>query len=144
MRRYAKLSTLELSHFQEILNFFFDKCDKVNIYFPNTVKHALTEEVISFKNKFLAATHILEPSDELSLLEDSLEEKEGFSMIIASLTPEVKALLLDMKPQLHLSLGLIAGDKVVFYLGDDDECVIEANEGSEILTSSLFEGFQTI
>lgn len=144
MRRYTKLSTLELSHFKEILNFFFDRCDKVNIYFPNAIKGSLSTEITTFKNKFLAATHIIENSDELANLEETLEEKEGFSMIIASLTPEVKTLLLEMKPQLHLSLGLISGDKVLFYLGDEDECVIEANEHSEIFTSPLFESFQII
>lgn len=144
MRRYTKLSTLELSHFKEILNFFFDRCDKVNIYFPNAINGNLSAEITTFKNKFLAATHIIETSDELGSLEETLEEKEGFSMIIASLTPEVKALLLEMKPQLHLSLGLISGDKVLFYLGDEDECVIEANENSEIFTSTLFESFQII
>lgn len=144
MRRYAKLSTLDIAHFQQILKFFFDRCDKVNIYFPNATQGALSEEVISFKNKFLAATHIIEESEELAGLEEALEEKEGFSMVIASLTSEVKDLLLEMKPQLHLSLGLISGDKVLFYLGDEDECVIEANENSEIFTSELFESFQII
>lgn len=144
MRRYTKLSTLELSQFKQILNFFFDRCDKVNIYFPNAIKGALSEEITTFKNKFLAATHIIEASDELGSLEETLEEKEGFSMVIASLTDEVKALLLEMKPQLHLSLGLISGEKVLFYLGDEDECVIEANENSEIFKSPLFESFQII
>lgn len=144
MRRYAKLSTLDLTHFQEILKFFFDICDKVNIYFPNATQGALSQEVTSFKNKFLAATHIIEASEELASLEEALEEKEGFSMVIASLTPEVKELLLEMKPQLHLSLGLISGEKVLFYLGDEDECVVEANEGSEVFTSKLFESFQVI
>lgn len=144
MRRYTKLSTLELSHFKEILNFFFDRCDKVNIYFPNTTKGTLSEEITTFKNKFLAATHIIEASDELGNLEETLAEKEGFSMIIASLTDEVKVLLLEMKPQLHLSLGLISGEKVLFYLGDEDECVIEANENSEIFKSNLFDSFQII
>lgn len=140
MRRYAKLSTLELSHFQKILNFFFDKCDKVNIYFPN----ASSDEIITFKGKFLAATHIIEESEELGSLEETLEEKEGFSMIIASLTQEVKELLHQMKPQRHLSLGLIAGEKVLFYLGDEGECVVEADENSEVFESNLFESFQII
>lgn len=144
MRRYAKLSSLDLTHFQEILKFFFDRCDKVNIYFPNTTSGALSQDITAFKNKFLAATHIIEESEELANLEESLEEKEGFSMVIASLTPAVKDLLLEMKPQLHLSLGLISGEKVLFYLGDEDECVVEANENSEVFTSNLFESFQVI
>ena len=142
MRRYAKLSTFDLTYFQEILKFFFDRCDKVNIYFPNS--DVVSEEIYVFKTKFLAATHIIEESEELANLEEALEEKEGFSMIIASLTPEVKELLLQMKPQLHLSLGLISGEKVLFYIGDEDECVVEASENSEIFKSQLFEAFQVI
>ena len=142
MRRYAKLSTIELSHLQDIFNYFFDRCDKVNIYFPNTTDE--TSEVTTFKNRFLAATHIIENADELGSLEETLEEKEGFSMIIASLTEEVKELLLGMKTNLHLNLGLIQGDKVLFYIGDEDECVIEADEDSDIFASSLFDSFKTI
>ena len=144
MRRYAKLSTLNLTHFQEILQFFFHRCDKVNIYFPNDIKGSTEQDIIEFKNKFLAATHIIEQTDELGNLEETLEEKDGFSMVIASLTDDVKALLLDMKQNLRLSLGLISGDKVLFYIGDEDECVIEANEDSEIFKSPLFENFQVI
>ena len=144
MRRYAKLPTFDLTQFQEILKFFFDRCDKVNIYFPNSNSALLSEEVTTFKTKFLAATHIIEESEELSNLEESLEEKEGFSMVIASLTPQVKELLLKMKPELHLSLGLISGEKVLFYVGDEEECVIEANEDSKIFKSQLFEAFQVI
>lgn len=144
MRRYAKLSTIELSHLQDIFNYFFDRCDKVNIYFPNTTKGSLLTEITEFKTKFLAATHIIENAEELGTLEETLEEKEGFSMIIASLTAEVKELLLTMKPNLHLDLGLIQGDKVLFYIGDEDECVIEADEDSEIFESSLFDSFKTI
>lgn len=144
MRRYAKLSTFDLTHFQEILKFFFNMCDKVNIYFPNSNSDAISEEINIFKTKFLAATHIIEESEELANLEETLEEKEGFSMVIASLTPEVQELLLQMKLQLHLSLGLISGEKVLFYVGDEDECVVEASENSEIFKSKLFESFQVI
>lgn len=142
MRRYAKLSTIDTHLLSDILKFFFNRCDKVNIYFPNTISQE--SEVNTFKNEFLAATHIIENAEELASLEETLEEKEGFSMIIASLTDEVKALLLDMKSNLHLNLGLIEGDKVLFYIGDEDECVIEADEDSDIFTSSLFDSFKTI
>lgn len=141
MRRYAKLSALDTATLNEILQFFFNECDKVNIYFPN---ESNTSEVANFKNNFLAATHIVEDAEELSALEETLEEKEGFSMVIASLTEEVKALLLTMKPNLHLDLGLISGDKVLFYIGDEDECVIEAEEDSTLFNCSLFDAFKTI
>lgn len=144
MRRYAKLSTLDLSLFREILTYFFDKCDKINIYFPNKAEGHLSSELSTFKNKFLDATHLVNMDEDFADLEASLEEKEGFSMIIASLNDEVKALLLEMKPELHLNLGLISGDKVLFFMSDDEECVIEANEHSEIFKSSLFNNFKTI
>lgn len=142
MRRYAKLSALDHTTFSEILNFFFAKCDKVNIYFPNTTTN---EELTDFKNKFLAATHIVEDAEELSALEETLEEKEGFSMVIASLTEEIQPLLLNMSTNLHLDLGLIQGDKVLFYIGDEDECVIECDDDADLFKdSSLFDAFKTI
>ena len=144
MRRYAKLSSLDEKLFIDILKFFFDRCDKVNIYFPNVVKSAHLNDVNTFKTKFLAATHIIENPEELGNLEESLEEKDGFSMIIASLTEEVKELIIQMKPNLSLNLGLIEGDKVLFYIGDEDECVVEADEDSDIFKSSLFDTFKTI
>ena len=144
MRRYAKLSSIDEKLFIDILKFFFDKCDKVNIYFPNTTKNNQAEEITNFKTKFLATTHIIENPEELGNLEESLEEKDGFSMIIASLTEEVKELIIQMKPNLSLNLGLIQGDKVLFYLGDEDECVVEADEDSDIFKSPLFDTFKTI
>lgn len=144
MRRYATLSTIEPSLFKEILIFFFNQCDKVNIYFPNTIKGNKAEELATFKTNFLSATHIIENPEELGSLEETLEEKDGFSMIIASLTEEVKELILQMKPHLHLNMGLISGDKVLFYLGDEDECVVEADDDSAIFESNLFDSFKTI
>lgn len=144
MRRYAKLSSIDKKLFIDILKFFFDKCDKVNIYFPNTIKNAQAKEINTFKTNFLAATHIIENPEELGNLEESLEEKDGFSMIIASLTEEVKELIIQMKSNLSLNLGLIQGDKVLFYLGDEDECVVEADEDSDIFKSTLFDTFKTI
>ena len=144
MRRYAKLSSIDKKLFIDILKFFFDICDKVNIYFPNTTKNAQAKEINTFKTNFLAATHIIENPEELGNLEESLEEKDGFSMIIASLTEEVKELIIQMKSNLSLNLGLIQGDKVLFYLGDEDECVVEADEDSDIFKSTLFDTFKTI
>ncbi len=140
MRRYAKLSQIATADLNQILNYLFTICDKINIYFPNTC----STEVASFKSQFLSATHIVENQEELSSLEETLEEKEGFSMIIASLTDEVKELILTMKPNFHLDLGLIAGDKVLFYWGDEDECVLETEEGSDLFSDSLFDNFKQI
>ena len=143
MRRYAQLSSLDKELFNNILEFFFNKCDKVNIYFPNVISSEQSD-VISFKNNFLSATHIIENPEELGSLEDSLEEKEGFSMIIASLTSEVKSLLLQFDCSFSLNLGLIDGEKVLFYIGDEGECVVEAEDNSDVFASNLFDTFKTI
>ena len=143
MRRYAQLSSLDKELFNNILELFFNKCDKVNIYFPNVLSSSQSN-VTTFKNNFLSATHIIENPEELGSLEDSLEEKEGFSMIIASLTPEVQNLLLQFDSNFSLNLGLIDGEKVLFYIGDEGECVVEAEDDSDIFTSTLFDTFKTI
>ncbi len=143
MRRYAQLSLLDKELFKTILEFFFDKCDKVNIYFPNDLS-STQEKLALFKHNFLGATHIIENPEELGSLEESLEEKDGFSMIIASLTSEVKELLLQFDCGFALNLGLIDGDKVLFYIGDEGECVIEAEDDSDIFKTNLFDGFKTI
>ena len=143
MRRYAQLSSLDKELFNNILEFFFNKCDKVNIYFPNVLSSEQSN-VTTFKNDFLSATHIIENPEELGSLEDSLEEKEGFSMIIASLTSDVKNLLLQFDCSFSLNLGLIDGEKVLFYIGDEGECVVEAEDDSDIFASNLFDTFKTI
>ena len=140
MRRYTNPSALTSEHLTEIFKYLFDICDKVNIYFP----HTASLEVLTFKNKFLEATHITLNDDERSSLEESLEEKEGYSMIIASLTNGVKELILSMPLSLHLNLGLIHGDKVLFYRDAEGECVIEDVEDSNIFSSSLFDIFTRI
>lgn len=144
MRRYAKLSSLSHEQFKEILRFFYGECDKVNIYFPNTIHEKSNDDIVAFKKAFLAATHIIENPEELGSLEETLEEKIGFTMVIASLTEEVKSLILELKASFHLNLGLISGDKVLFYIGDEGECVVEAEEDSTIFNSPLLESFQII
>ena len=144
MRRYAKLSSLDPKLLKDIFNYFFNRCDKVNIYFPNTVQNQDYPHITEFKKAFLAATHIIEDVEELSALEETLEEKEGFSMVIASLTEEVKMLISNMPSSLHLDLGLIAGEKVLCYISSENECVIEADKDSDIFTSPLFNDFKII
>lgn len=143
MRRYAKLSSIDCELLKNIFSFFFNHCDKINIYFPDAADNA-SDEITTFKNNFLAATHIIENEEELASLEDALEEKDGFSMVIASLTPEVKELLLNMDLDLHLSLGLIQDDQVLLYLSEDSECVIEGDESSDMFNSPLFANFKAI
>lgn len=141
MRQYCKLSDLSSETLKEIFAYFFNRCNKVNIYFPNEA----SEDIVNFKNKFLKAMHIIEMPEELSSIEEPLKEKEGYLMVIASLTEEIKAFILNLDLNFRLSLGLITKDnKVLFYIGDEDECIIEDNEDSSLFSSSLFSGFKPI
>jgi hypothetical protein len=134
------LSNISSNTLKDIYTYLFNSCDKVNIYFPNEAP----SDIMNFQNTFLEAVHIAKSSDALFSSEDNLEEKEGYSMIIASLTDEVKNLILNIKPEFHLSLGLIANDKVLFYIGDEGECIIEDSEDSVIFSSPLFNSFKVI
>lgn len=140
MRRYCMLSNISSNDLKDIYTYLFNICDKVNIYFPNET----SLEIMNFKNTFLDAIHITKASDELLSAEDSWEEKEGYSMVIASLTDEVKNLIVNMNSDFHLSLGLITNDKVLFYIGDEGECILEDAEDSVIFSSPLFSTFKTI
>lgn len=135
MKLYANLSQLSTDTMHDITGYFFNICNKVNIYFPNDAN----AELVAFKDAFLAATSIGEFEDETS----ALEPKEGFTMVIASLSPQVKQLLEQIKSSYHLSFGLIQDDKVLLYLGDEGEVVVESDD--EVITSnSLFSHFQSI
>lgn len=140
MRQYCKLSHIPEKILKEIITYFFIRCDKVNIYFPNQS----SLELMKYKETFLKTIDIADLSDELLSLEDTPQEKEGYSMIIASLTEEVKHLILNMDSAFHLSLGLISGNRVLFYVGDEGECIIEDEEDSNMFSSPLFSTFKTI
>lgn len=135
MKLYANLSQLSANTMQDITGYFFDICNKVNIYFPNDAD----AELLSFKDAFLAATSIGEFEDEPS----ALEPKEGFTMVIASLSPKVNELINQVKSSYHLSFGLIQDDKVLLYVGDEGEVVVESDDES-ITSNSLFSSFQSI
>ncbi|WP_069998742.1 hypothetical protein [Cellulosilyticum sp. I15G10I2] len=140
MRKYCALSNIPSNTLKETFTYLFNICDKVNIYFPNEA----SLEIMNFKDTFLKAAHIANLSNELLSTEDALEEKEGYAMIIASLTDEIKELILNINAHFSLSLGLINGDKVIFYIGDAGECIIEDAEDSDIFSSPLFNTFKTI
>ncbi|MDF2594851.1 MAG: hypothetical protein K0R69_1192 [Clostridia bacterium] len=140
MRRYCKLSAIPLNNLKEIFEHLFTVCNKVNIYFPNIT----SPEISEYKITFLKAAHIDTVSEEALSTEDALEEKEGYSMVIASLSNEVKDLIYNMNTDFHLSLGLIAESKVLFYIGDEDECIIEDASDSTIFSSPLFDMFKPI
>lgn len=135
MKLYSDLSQISSEHMQDIVNYFFNICNKVNIYFPNEAD----SELVAFKDSFLTATCISELEDDTS----ALEPKEGFSMVIASLSPQVNDLLRHVKASYHLSFGLIQDDKVLLYVGDEGELVIET-EDDTLASHSLFTNFQQI
>lgn len=135
MKLYSDLSQISSEHMQDIVNYFFNICNKVNIYFPNDAN----DELVAFKDSFLTATCISELEDDTS----TLEPKEGFSMVIASLSPQVNDLLRHVKASYHLSFGLIQDDRVLLYVGDEGEVVIETEDNS-LASHSLFTNFKQI
>lgn len=136
MKLYADLSQVSTENMHDIMGYFFNICNKVNIYFPNDAD----DELISFKDAFLEATSIGELDEDES---SPLEPKEGFTMVIAALSPKVRDLLTQVKSSYHLSFGLIQDDKVLFFLGDEGEVVIESDDES-ITGHSLFLEFKAI
>lgn len=135
MKLYSTIASLPAKELETIIKYFSNACDKINIYFPNDC----SEELSKFKEAFLSAIDLQEMEDELS----TLEPKEGFTMIIASLSDEVCNLLLQVKVSYHLSFGLIKNDTVVLYAGDEGELVLEDTD-PELESNPLFGHFKVI
>lgn len=130
MQLYSNISNLSGDQFKGIIDYLSGRCEKVSIYFPNDAD----ADLLAFKNKFLQATDIFEGEDEVA----GLEPKEGFSMVIASISEPVKELLSEVKSSYHLSFGLIQGDQAVLYVGDEGEIVVDTEESLDL---SHFDGF---
>jgi hypothetical protein len=123
MSLYTKLDTLPKETYALLLKYFFNICQKVNIYFPTDC----TAHLAAYKNSFLDAIDIHESCDEFS----ALEPKEGFTMVIASLTPAVFEHLLQIPTSdFHLSFGLILDDEVRFYVDEDGGLILDCTDFS--------------
>lgn len=130
MKLYTDIAQLTGDVFTQMLEVFYPVCDKVSIYFPNDGDEA----VMNYKNTFLKAIELCEIEDELSVL----EPKEGFSMVIASLSqPQVQDLLKKISPAFHLSFGLIKGETLVFFVGEEGEIAIDV-EDNTVVDTPLF------
>lgn len=130
MQLYSNISNLSGDQFKNIIKYLANHCEKVSIYFPNEAD----DELVTFKNRFLQATDIFEGEDEVA----GLEPKEGFSMVIASISEPVQALLSEVKSSYHLSFGLIKNDQALLYVGDEGEIVVDSDEDLDL---SYFDGF---
>lgn len=131
MKLYANISELSQETFNKILKFCFPQCNKLSIYFPNDCNDLLND----FKIKFLNATELYALDDELSIL----EPKEGFSMVITSLSETVQELLFEMPYGEALSFGIIQDENLVFFISEEGELAIdlpsEAIEGDALFTN---------
>lgn len=130
MQLYSNITNLSGDQFKNIINYLSKRCERVSIYFPNDAE----DEVLAFKNKFLRVTDIFEGDDEIA----GLEPKEGFSMVIASISDTVQDLLSEVKCSYHLSFGLIKNDQALLYVGDEGEIVVDTDEELDL---SFFDGF---
>lgn len=132
MKLYGNLSSLNDGQFNTLLDFFYPECNKVSIYFPNDAEVA----VINFKERFLEAIDLCEIDDEPSIL----EPKEGFSMVIAALSDNVKELLKEIHPSFHLSFGIIQEEALVLFVGEEGELAIDS-EQPDMTAHPLFKTF---
>lgn len=135
MKLYANISELSQETFNDILEFCFSHCNKLSIYFPNDCKDTLND----FKIKFLSATELYAIDDELSVL----EPKEGFTMVITSLSDTVQELLFEMPYGEALSFGIIEDEDLIFFISEEGEIAIDLS--SELIEDEpLFETFTKI
>ena len=135
MKLYANISDFSQDTFNAILNFCFPHCNKLSIYFPNECN----EKVQTFKTKFLNATKLYTIDDELAVL----EPKEGFSMVITSLSNTVQDLLTHLPYREPLSFGIIHDENLIFFISEEGEVAIDLPD--EVATSTnLFDSFTKI
>lgn len=135
MKLYANISEFSQDTFNAILNFCFPHCNKLSIYFPNECN----EKVQAFKTKFLTVTELYTIDDELAVL----EPKEGFSMVITSLSSTVQDLLTHLPYQEALSFGVIYDEDLVFFLSEEGELAIDLpNAVAE--STNLFDSFTKV
>lgn len=135
MKLYANISELSQETFNAILEFCFPYCNKLSIYFPNDCQSTLN----TFKIKFLSATELYAIDDELAVL----EPKEGFSMVITSLSETVQKLLFELPYGEALSFGLIQDENLTFFISEEGEIALDLPY-EVIQDASLFEGFTKI
>ena len=135
MKLYANISEFSQDTFNAILNFCFPHCNKLSIYFPNEC----TEKVQTFKTKFLNATELYTIDDELAVL----EPKEGFSMVITSLSNTVQDLLTHLPYREALSFGVIHDENLIFFISEEGEIAIDLPDKIAASTN-LFDNFTKI
>ncbi|MDU6855955.1 MAG: hypothetical protein ACLSH8_16760 [Zhenhengia sp.] len=135
MKLYANISELSQETFNDILEFCFPHCNKLSIYFPNDCKDTLND----FKIKFLSATELYAIDDELAVL----EPKEGFTMVITSLSETVQELLFELPYGEALSFGIIENEDLIFFVSEEGEIAIDLPR-EFIEGEALFEGFTKI
>ncbi|MGL6173040.1 MAG: hypothetical protein ACRC1P_00315 [Cellulosilyticaceae bacterium] len=130
MQLYSNISNLSGDQFKTIISYLSGRCEKVSIYFPNDAD----ADLLAFKNKFLQATDIFEGEDEIA----GLEPKEGFSMVIASISEPVQDLLSEVKSSYHLSFGLIEGDQALLYVDDEGGIVVDSEKSLDLAHFASF------
>lgn len=135
MKLYANISDFSQDTFNTILEFCFSHCNKLSIYFPNEGN----EKIQAFKTQFLNATELYTIDDELAVL----EPKEGFSMVITSLSSTVKDLLTHLPYGEALSFGMIHDENLILFISEEGEIAIDLP--NEVATSTdLFASFTKI
>ncbi|OON99116.1 MAG: hypothetical protein ATN35_02315 [Epulopiscium sp. Nele67-Bin004] len=123
MKYYANIKDLEPHIISELLQMCFNYCNNINIYFP----HDCSSDIKSFKDAFVSLTSIGEIDQEDTDL-GQLDEKEGFSMLIATLSRDIETLLLNKPPNINISYGLLDETHLFLYLDEEGEIIIESDK----------------
>ncbi|MEG0014536.1 MAG: hypothetical protein RR324_06200 [Cellulosilyticaceae bacterium] len=135
MKLYANISDFSQDTFNNILKFCFPHCNKLSIYFPNEAN----EKVHVFKTEFLNATELYTIDDELAVL----EPKEGFAMVITSLSSTVQDLLTHLPYGEALSFGVIHDEELIFFISEEGELAIDLST-QVVEGTNLFDTFTKI
>ncbi len=128
MKYYGNIQDLERQQVQEIFKMAFNYCNKVNIYFP----HQGNEKISQLKESFVSLTtigHIDKDEDDSEVwgAEAKLKDKEGFSMLIATLSRDIQTLIVNSFPLLGIHMGLLDENHIFLYLDADGEIIIESS-----------------
>ncbi len=115
---------LEVSTIKEVFNMAFNYCDKVIIYFPDDAAADIEE----LKSAFVSLIRAGNCHENDYSATGWLKEKEGYSMLIATLSRDIQTFILNINPILNLCIGLLDAGHVFLYLGVDGKIVIESDK----------------
>ncbi|OOB78191.1 MAG: hypothetical protein ATN33_01255 [Epulopiscium sp. Nele67-Bin001] len=124
MKYYTHIKDLKLRTIQDVFKMAFNYCNRVIIYFPNECDEDIAKLKQSFTSLIVAGNN---HENDYSAT-GWLKEKQGFTMLIATLSRDIQTFIVNINPILNISLGLLDDGHVFLYLGDDGQLIIETDK----------------